>query len=421
MMPDDDSTTPAGPDDGSGDTPSATPEGPGDAGPPPTVLSRKELRAQREGTSRTRWIVLAVVAVLLLGGVVTALVLSGSSKAKKAASTTTTTGPVPVAATCPLTGTPAPGGTVPPRPALAVKIGNYSGDRPSAGLNQADIVFEEPVEGSYTRLVAVFQCQGASQVGDIRSAREPDVAILSQLSNPIFIHAGGIDPVLALLSGAPLQDENILNGGFTSVTLHPSGRYAPYDTFTSTAPAWALVPSDTKPPAPLFTYSAVPPTGSVPGSGLTVHIPFSTDADVTWTWNPATGTYLRSYSGSPDRLLDGSQTAAANIVVMTVPTFTGPWLENSEGGHEVEVTATGSGPLVVLRGGIAITGTWSRSSLTQPATLTAANGTPITLTPGNTWEELAPQGIPVSTTAAPPPATTPTTGAKTGSPPTTRP
>ena len=106
---------------------------------------------------------------------------------------------------------------------------------------------------------------------------------------------------------------------------------------------------------------------------------------------------------------------------MTVPTFTGPWVENSEGGHEVEVTATGSGPLVVLRGGIAITGTWSRSSLTQPATLTAANGTPITLTPGNTWEELAPQGIPVSTTAAPPPATTPTTGATTGSPPTTRP
>ena len=131
-------------------------------------------------------------------------------------------------ATCPLTGTPAPGGVVPARPALAVKIGNYTGDRPSAGLNQADIVFEEPVEGSYTRLVAVFQCQGAALVGDLRSAREPDVAILSQLSNPIFVHAGGIDPVLALLADAPIQDENILGGGYGSVTIHPSGRYAPY-------------------------------------------------------------------------------------------------------------------------------------------------------------------------------------------------
>ena len=65
-------------------------------------------------------------------------------------------------AACPLTGAPAPGGAVPARPALAVKIGNYPGDRPSAGLNQADIVFEEPVEGAITRLVAVFQCQGAA-------------------------------------------------------------------------------------------------------------------------------------------------------------------------------------------------------------------------------------------------------------------
>ncbi len=304
-----------------------------------------------------------------------------------------------MAPTCPLTGTPAPGGVVPARPALAVKIGNYTGDRPSAGLNQADVVFEEPVEGSYTRLVAVFQCQEAALVGDLRSAREPDVAILSQLSNPIFVHAGGIDPVLALLADAPIHDENVLNGGFSGVITHPSGRYAPYSTFTSTTAAWALVPGDAAPPAPIFTYSATPPAGSVPGSGASVHIPFSSTSDVTWTWNAATHTYLRSYSGVPDRLVDGSQTATTNVVVLTVPTFTGPWLENNEGGYEVEVTATGTGPAVVLRNGVAITGTWSRSSLTQPATLTATNGTPITLAPGNTWEELAPVGIPVTTTA----------------------
>ena len=34
------------------------------------------------------------------------------------------------------------------------------------------------------------------------------------------------------------------------------------------------------------------------------------------------------------------------------------------------MTATGTGPAVVLRNGVAITGTWTRSSLTQPATLT---------------------------------------------------
>ena len=436
-MPDDEPTTPETPDG----TPERAPEPPGGAGSsppdtsgtaggggggtgdgPPSVLSRKELRDQRAGSSRTKWYVLGAAALLVVvGGVLAAVIAGGSPAAKKSAPTTTTaTTAAPVVATCPLTGTPAPGGTVPPRPALAAKIGNYTDDRPSAGLNKADVVFEEPVEGSYTRLVAVFQCQGASQVGDLRSARQPDVGILSQLSNPVFVHAGGINPVLNLLANAPIQDKNILDGGMGSITLHPGGRYAPYDTFTDTASVWATVPSDTTPPAPLFTFSAVPPAGAVPASGLGVHIPFSTEADVTWTWNPSGSNYLRAYSGVPDKLVDGSQTAATNVVVMTVPTFIGPWAENSEGGREVEVTATGSGPVVVLRDGMAITGTWSRSSLTQPATFTATNGTPITLHPGNTWVELAPQGIPVTTTAAPPSATATSTPIHT-TPPTSRP
>ncbi len=53
---------------------------------------------------------------------------------------------------------------------------------------------------------------------------------------------------------------------------------------------------------------------------------------------------------------------------------------------------------------MAITGTWNRSDLTHPATLTASNGQPITLQPGTTWEELVPDAIPVTTMAAPPPA-----------------
>jgi hypothetical protein len=131
---------------------------------------------------------------------------------------------------------------------------------------------------------------------------------------------------------------------------------------------------------------------------------------VTWQWSPSAGKYLRLYSGTPDRLLDGSQTAASNVVVMSVQTYYGSWVENDQGGHEVDVTATGSGPLVVMRDGVAIAGTWSRTSLTQPATLTAANGTPITLQPGNTWEELVPAGIVVTPGASPavgaPPART---------------
>jgi hypothetical protein len=58
------------------------------------------------------------------------------------------------------TGTPAPGGVVPQRPANAIKIDNYSLSpataeaRPQSGLNYADIIFEEQVEGSIMRYAA---------------------------------------------------------------------------------------------------------------------------------------------------------------------------------------------------------------------------------------------------------------------------
>jgi hypothetical protein len=374
------------------------------------VLSRQDLQKQKGGTPRTWWYVIGAVAVLVIGAVVAVLATQGSKPvASKAAPTTTTAAPVPVA-TCPLTGAPAPGGTVPARPALGIKIGNYPDDRPSSGLNQADIVFEEPVEGAITRIVAVFQCQSASLVGDLRSARQPDAGILSQLSNPLFVHAGGITPVINLLAGAPLIDKNLYSGGNGSAIIQQPGRVAPYSTFVRPATLWALDPSDVSPPAPIFHYATAVPAGSAAGSGASVHIPFSSTSDVTWTWSAATGRYLRSYSGTPDKLLDGSQTSATNVVVMTVPTATGPWVENSEGGHEVFVTQTGTGPVVVMRNGVAIVGTWSRASLTQPATLTAANGTPITLQPGNAWVELAPVGIPVTPTAAPAAAASATTG-----------
>jgi len=398
-MPDDPST----PGSGTGDSPAQA------SGAGPTILSRKDLRKRSRG-SRTWWYVLSGLAVVVVGVVIAVLVTQGNKgTAAKVAATTVATTPAQI---CPLTGAPAPGGAVPARPALGIKIGNYPGDRPSSGLNQADIVFEEPVEGAITRLVAVFQCQGAALVGDIRSARQPDAGIMSQLSNPLFVHAGGISPVIALMQSSPLIDKNLYSGGNGSAIILQPGRVAPYSTFVNTATVWALQPSDTAPPAPVFTYSAALPKGSVAGSGASVHIPFSSSSDVTWQWSAAAGKYLRFYSGQPDKLLNGSQTATSNVVVMTMPTAVGSWVENSEGGHEVDVTATGSGPLVVLRNGVALTGTWTRPALTQPATLTSAAGLPITLQPGSSWVELAPVGIPVTPAPAPPrPAGTATTKA----------
>jgi hypothetical protein len=305
---------------------------------------------------------------------------------------TTTTAPP---ALCPLTGAPVPGGrAVPARPALGVKIDNYPSARPQSGLDLTDDVFEEPVEGGITRYVAVFQCQDGGLVGPVRSARNIDIGILGQLGAPLIAHVGGIAPVIGNIDASPIK--NIDLGAYAQVDQHPSGRYAPYDTYATTSSLWGLVSRDNTVPAALFSYSATVPQGSPVTAVL---IPFSGTSNVVWHYNSGAQAFERFYGYSADMLADGHQVSAANVIVQQVQVFYGPWLENDQGGLEVQANLYNgaSGPAEIFRNGTEVTGSWHRSSLAQPTQYEDAQGQPISLAPGNTWIELVPSGISVST------------------------
>jgi hypothetical protein len=311
-------------------------------------------------------------------------------------STTTTTTAVPVA-TCPLTGSPVPGGgAVPLRTALAVKVDNYPNARPQSGLDKADVIYEEPVEGGITRYAVVFQCQDAPAVGPVRSARNIDIGILGQLGTPLEAHVGGIDPVLANIDASPVVNLDLGQNG--AIESHPAGREAPYDTYSSTALMWGTHPTMQTPPQPLFTYSNTTPAG-FPVS--TMNIDFSGTSNVTWKYDPSISAFKRYYNGStPDMLADGTQNTAANVVVQYVSISYGPWLENSEGGLEVQADLypNASGKAVVFRSGVAIAATWQRSALGSPTRYLNSAGQVIPMQPGQTWVELVPNTIATTTT-----------------------
>jgi hypothetical protein len=336
-----------------------------------------------------------VLAALGLGGLVLSACSSPALHHDAAAATTTTTTnkPVPVTPTCPLTGAPIPGGgAVPPRPALAVKVDNYPSARPQSGLDKADVIFEEPVEGGITRYAAVFQCQEAASVGPVRSARNIDIGILGQLGNPLLVHVGGITPVLANIDASPLVNVDL--GANGDIETHPAGREAPYDTYSTTAQMWGTHPSMMSPPQPLFTYSSSLPAGGTPVASVNVN--FSGTSDVTWKYNPAISAFQRFYNGSqPDMLADGNQNTAANVIVQYVHISYGPWVENSEGGLEVQADLypDAGGNAEVFRGGVAIAGTWHRSTLGSPTQFLNAAGAVIPMQPGQTWVELVPDTI----------------------------
>jgi len=391
-----------------------------DAGPfgrrRPAAVGTRRARRERWAPRPMRGALAAAAAgALLLAGCST----STTTHPDAARTTTTTTVPRPTtaAALCPLTGAPVPGGgAVPQRPALAVKIDNYPTARPQSGLAQADIVFEEPVEGRITRYVAVFQCQEAKSVGPIRSARNIDIGILGQLGKPILAHMGGIPPVLANIDASPIIDLNLIDHG--TLTHQLPGRVAPYATYSSTAALWGAFPSDTTPPAPLFSYSSSAPTGPDVKPVSQIAIPFSSSSNVVWRFDPSIDAFQRFYGTTPDTGSSGVQHTAANVVVQEVQITYGPWYENTLGGLEVQANlyTNASGPALIFRSGVEIPATWSRSSLGQPTEFTSTTGQPITLQPGQTWVELVPNTITVTAT---PPATPTGTGSGGSQPPAT--
>ena len=171
---------------------------------------------------------LALCLVLAALGLLAAACSRGSGEQGGAGETTTPAGGRQLA---PLTGLPV-ASEVARRPATTVKVDNSPQGRPQSGLDRADVVIEEKVEGTITRLLAVFQSQDAAPVGPVRSLRSTDVALVAPIGG-VFAFAGGIPEFEALVRKAPVVVVSERTDG-DAFDLR-SVRQCPYNTYTSTA------------------------------------------------------------------------------------------------------------------------------------------------------------------------------------------
>ncbi len=351
--------------------------------PPPP--SRRPHASRR--TIQRRRIVAAVVVLLVVGGGIFALVSSSGSPHHSSSGTTTTSRPT-APSRCPLTDELAPGGKVPERPAVAVKVGNEpEGARPQSGLNEADIVYDTPAEGFIMRYIAVFQCHGASSIGPTRSVRWVDWHILQAFGQPIIAFAGGINPDVDTVQGLGwLKPADLLTTA-ASAGVRITTRVPPDNLYTSTAALWHLYPSDRTPPPPVFSYGGPLPAAATPASSLAINFSFGTD--VVWKWDAPSGSWLHTYSGVTDvDTLTGKPATTTNIFVQIVHYTYGPYPESPGSTGDVQSQTVGSGRGYILRDGRSIAVTWHRPTLGSPTTFTDTAGQPVTLAPGRTWVEI---------------------------------
>jgi hypothetical protein len=347
-------------------------------------------------------IVAAGVGVAMLAGAVAVFALGGGEEEAAPTTTTTTTEPTttttkpgagPIA---PLTGLPGNYGKRITRPALVVKIDNdNSKARPQVGLNEADVVYEERVEGSVTRLLAIFHSRDSVPVGPVRSARTSDIAIISALRQPYFAWSGANPTFASRIRSAKLKDVGY--DALSSEYFREPSRPRPSNLMLKNTSTIKGIPNPGgAPPPPLFSFR----TGKEKIANLTpaegAHVSFGGGggaAPTEWRWNGKG--WARFQSGTPHVDAAGKQVAPANVIIQFVsyvPTDTA----DQFGVPIPEADMVGQGEVWILTGNAAehgvVKGVWRKQHLGSVTDYLNPDGTRIKLTRGTTWVVLPTPG-----------------------------
>lgn len=278
--------------------------------------------------------------------------------------------------TSPLTGEQVDG-ELPEYPVLAVKVDNSSSADPQLGLEQADVVTEELVEGGSTRLAAFFWSELPDVVGPVRSMRASDIGIVKP-ADAVLVASGGAGPTKARMDGAGIQ--TALDGapGYERAGDRPT----PYNLMMQ-LPELAETLEGTGPPAPYLLFGDAP-SGGKPASAFDVK--FSGGHTTSWSYEKGTG-----YQRTNAPVEQGDDFLPRSVLVLEVEVGDAGYLDPA-GNPVPETVYEGNGKAMLFADGQVVSGTWSKAELRSPLALKSASGDPLEVPTGSTFIELVPKG-----------------------------
>ncbi len=275
------------------------------------------------------------------------------------------------------------------RPVM-VRIGNDPVIRPQTGLGDADIVYEDIMDGwGVTRYTGVFLANAPENVGPVRSARLINLEIVPQY-HAALAHSGASDAVRYKIKESGIVD---LDEYFHSTPYYYKknkdwrGRL-----FTGIPTIREYLQSRGQEQAVQlrgFEFSPEPPPGANPAKEVT--IPYPKNCVVTYKYDADKGAYVRY-------IVDELQTDAAtdepiapsNVVIIFAEHQDTDIVEDSLGNTSINIVLTGTGKFFLFRDGLMWEGTWERTEREEMMRFLDAEGKPIPFKPGQTWMQLVP-------------------------------
>lgn len=258
-------------------------------------------------------------------------------------------------------------------PVVALKVDNAPDALPQTGLQAADIVVEEPVEGGVTRLAVFFHSEIGGVTGPVRSLRASDIGIVKP-AEAVLAASGGAPPVLDEVQQAGIATR--LDGSAPGFSRDPA-RVAPHNLFVDVGELYDDLDAP-GPPGPYFSFADA------------ADLPEGEPAEaVVLTFSPAQTTRLDETGDGWQRVLDTPDGFSADTVIaLTVEQGTADYLDPS--GAPVPINLTeGTGTGWLAHDGQVIEIEWSKESSGDPWTFSSGEES-IGVPPGRTYLALLP-------------------------------
>jgi hypothetical protein len=266
---------------------------------------------------------------------------------------------------------------------LAVKIDDTVAARPQIGIDRADVIYIEQVEGGLTRLAALFSSEIPTLIGPIRSARISDIEILAQYGRVVFAYSGAQSKMLPVISAANLNDYGAQRQSPTIYTRDES-RTAPTDMVLRADLLLEKVRSDGREVA--TSRSAGWIFGDLPKGGISI-----TGAKLSWPatsydlkWSSKEERWLISNNGVANMSASGVQHGPTTFVIQTVEILPSEYGDKF-GGVTPYSKTVGSGTGFILRDGKYFPATWSRPDEFSGTTWRALDGSELAFARGQVW------------------------------------
>lgn len=273
---------------------------------------------------------------------------------------------------------------------FAVTVDNHSEARPQAGVSEASLVYEAPVEGGITRLLAVFPSDAdIKSIGPVRSARPYFLDWASEV-DAVYVHVGGSPEALERIKkSAAFKDLNEMHAG--KYFWRDKARNAPHSTFTSME--MLRLARETRfadrEPKPLegWRFKDDAPLEERPESAE-LAIGYADSYRVTWRYDRETNLFVRFRAGREEKDAAGFPVRAKNVVVQYAETK----VLDEVGRRRID-TKGGGEALAAIDGRI-VGGRWKFDG--GRTRFVDAAGNDFVFAAGQTWIEVVPNDTPVT-------------------------